>query len=108
MKTIAASYWVENSDFAALVTDVTKSYKSSSDRVFLRGLNAVNQRSGEVLINALLIYTVDPADDKSVAVALELGKKETLPILEHFRKHMTGLGESRVERLSILPVYSGV
>lgn len=144
-KKLAASYWVENSDFAALasklkttrlpglekfygqdqieymssgmmmkfknvdwakfqehykesvnasyaigLTSVTNGYKPSNGRVFLRGLNAVHQRDGEVLINAFLIYTVDPSDDKSVAEAMELGKKEIPLILQHFRKNMVG------------------
>lgn len=144
-KRLAASYWVENTDFAALVsklkavrlpgleklygqqeieymsagmmmkfknvdwprfqaaykdsvnesfaiglTGVTKGYKPTNDNVFLRGLNAVNQRDGEVIINAFLLYGVDPSNDKSVAAAMELGKKEIPLILDYFRAHMTG------------------
>ncbi|UUZ86609.1 FAD-dependent oxidoreductase [Paenibacillus sp. P26] len=36
------------------------------------------------------MYTVDPSDSKSVADALELGKKEMPLILDHFRKNITG------------------
>jgi hypothetical protein len=80
---------VDNS-FAVGLSGMTKAYHPTNDRVFLRGLNAVNQRDGEVLINALLIYTVDPADDKSISEAMELGKKEIPLILEHFRKNLAG------------------
>ncbi|MDF2962340.1 MAG: dependent oxidoreductase [Paenibacillus sp.] len=76
--------------FAIGLSGMTNKYKPSNDRVFLRGLNAVHQRDGEVLINAFLIYTVDPSDDKSVAEAMELGKKELPLILNHFRKNITG------------------
>jgi hypothetical protein len=69
---------------------VTKAYKPTNDRLFLRGLNALNQRDGEVLINALLLFDVNPADDASVASAMELGKKELPLILEHFRKNLPG------------------
>jgi hypothetical protein len=79
-----------NASYAIGLTSVTSGYKPSNPRVFLRGLNAVNQRDGEVLINAFLIYTVDPSDDKSVQEALELGKKEIPLILQYFRKHMVG------------------
>ncbi|PZE21363.1 FAD-dependent oxidoreductase [Paenibacillus xerothermodurans] len=79
-----------NDSFAIGLTGMTSKYKPTNDRVFLRGLNAVNQRDGEVLINAFLIYTVDPSDDKSVADAMELGKKELPLILDHFRKNITG------------------
>lgn len=79
-----------NESFAIGLSGMTSQYKPSNDRVFLRGLNAVNQRDGEVLINALLIYTVDPSDPKSVEGGLELGRKETPLILNHFRKGMVG------------------
>ncbi|TDF97528.1 FAD-dependent oxidoreductase [Paenibacillus piri] len=76
--------------FAIGLSGMTNKYKPTNDRLFLRGLNAVNQRDGEVAINAFLIYTVDPSDDKSVAEAMELGKKELPLILNHFRKNITG------------------
>lgn len=79
-----------NESFAIGLSGMTSAYKPSNDRVFLRGLNAVNQRDGEVIINAFLIYTVDPSDDKSVAEAMELGKKEIPLILDHFRKNIVG------------------
>ncbi|CAG7617561.1 hypothetical protein PAESOLCIP111_02039 [Paenibacillus solanacearum] len=80
---------VDNS-YAISLAGMTGKYKPSNDRVFLRGLNAVSQRDGEVIINAFLIYTVDPADDKSIADAMALGKKEIPLILEHFRKSLPG------------------
>ncbi|WP_282941073.1 FAD-dependent oxidoreductase [Paenibacillus sp. RC67] len=76
--------------FAIGLSGMTNAYKPSNDRVFLRGLNAVNQRDGEVIINAFLIYTVDPSNDKSIADAMELGKKEIPLILNHFRKNIVG------------------
>jgi hypothetical protein len=79
-----------NASYAIGITSVTNGYKPTNDRVFLRGLNAVHQRDGEVLINAFLLYTVDPSNDQSVAEALELGKKEIPLILQYFRKNMVG------------------
>ncbi len=76
--------------FAISLSGMTSRYKPTNDRVFLRGLNAVNQRDGEVLINAFLIYTVDPSNDASIREAMELGKKEMPLILEHFRKNIVG------------------
>lgn len=76
--------------YAIGFSGMTSKYKPTNERVFLRGLNAVNQRDGEVIINAFLIYTVDPSNDKSVAEAMELGKKEIPLILEHFRKNIVG------------------
>jgi hypothetical protein len=83
-------YGVVNESFIVGLTGVTNKYKASNDRVFLRGLNAVYQRDGEVIINAFLIYTVDPSDPKSVSEALELGRKEIPLINEHFRKNIVG------------------
>lgn len=83
-------YGYVNDSFAIGLTGMTNAYKPTNDRVFLRGLNAVNQRDGEVLINALLIYTVDPSDPQSVAEALELGRKEMPLIRDHFRKSIVG------------------
>lgn len=79
-----------DSSFAISLSGMTSRYKPTNDRVFLRGLNAVNQRDGEVLINAFLIYTVDPSKDASIQEAMELGKKEMPLILEHFRKNIVG------------------
>lgn len=79
-----------NESFAIGLTGVTRGYKPTNDSVFLRGLNAVSQRDGEVIINAFLIYTVDPSDDASIQHAMELGKKEIPLILDYFRKNMTG------------------
>lgn len=79
-----------NESYAIGLTGVTNGYKPTNQRVFLRGLNAVNQRDGEVLINALLIYTVDPANPQSIQEAVELGNKETKLIAEHFRKTLPG------------------
>lgn len=93
---------VSNS-FAIGLTGVTSAYKPSNDRVFLRGLNAVNQRDGEVLINALLVYTVDPASDASVAEAMELGKKEMPRILDHFRKSYPGWSQAELNGFPSYP-----
>lgn len=79
-----------NESYAIGLSGMTSAYKPSNDRVFLRGLNAVSQRDGEVIINAFLIYTVDPSDQKSIDEALELGKKEMPLILNHFRKSIVG------------------
>ncbi|MCC2686358.1 MAG: dependent oxidoreductase [Paenibacillaceae bacterium] len=82
--------------YAIGLSGVTNAYKTLSDRVHLRGLNALNQGNGDVIINALLIYTVDPSDDKSVNEALELGKQEMPRILDHFRKMLPGWGSAEL------------
>ncbi|WP_046655081.1 FAD-dependent oxidoreductase [Paenibacillus larvae] len=85
-----------NKDFAIGLSGIAKQFQPSSDRTFLRGLNAVNQRDGEVLINALLVYDVDPADPSSVKTAVELGNKETPRVLELFKKTLPGWENAEV------------
>jgi hypothetical protein len=92
-----------NESFIVGLTGVTNKYKPTNDRVFLRGLNAVHQRDGEVLINAFLVYTVDPSDDKSIQETLELGKKEIPLILEHFKKNIVGWEHAQMNGIPSYP-----
>ncbi|SDP12340.1 FAD dependent oxidoreductase [Paenibacillus sp. yr247] len=89
--------------FAIGLSGMTKAYHPSNDRVFLRGLNAVNQRDGEVLINALLVYTVDPSRPDSIQEAVNLGNKETALILNHFRKTLPGWEHAELGELPAYP-----
>ncbi|WP_261807990.1 FAD-dependent oxidoreductase [Paenibacillus sp. N3.4] len=75
---------------------VGSTYKPSSKDVFLRGLNTINQRDGEVLINALLLFNVDPSDKGSIQRALDLGKSETKQILPHLRKELPGWEQAEI------------
>jgi hypothetical protein len=65
-------------------------FAPSSKEQFLRGLNTINQGDGEVLINALLVYGVNPSDDESVRKAVENGKRETERIVSHLRSELPG------------------
>lgn len=89
--------------FAIGLSGMTKAYHPSNDRVFLRGLNAVHQRDGEVLINALLVYTVDPSNPESIQEAVNLGNKETPLILNHFRKTLPGWEHAELGELPTYP-----
>jgi hypothetical protein len=75
---------------------VGKAYKPTRDDMILRGLNALNQQNGEVLINALLIYDVIPTDDKRIAEAIKLGRQETDLIVHHLRKTLPGWENAEV------------
>ncbi|RJE87093.1 FAD-dependent oxidoreductase [Paenibacillus sp. 1011MAR3C5] len=70
--------------------NVGSRYTSSRDDIFLRGLNILNQKDGEALINALLIYDVDPSNPERVEEAVALGKAETDRILPHLQKELPG------------------
>ncbi|GAA3406465.1 FAD-dependent oxidoreductase [Paenibacillus hodogayensis] len=65
-------------------------FQPSSPEVFLRGLNIINQLDGEALINALLLYNIDPANPESVRKAMENGKRETERVLAHLRGELPG------------------
>lgn len=60
------------------------------DMVNLRGLNILNQKDGEIIINALQVYDVDPSDPATVERALAYAREEMPRIRDHLRKHITG------------------
>ncbi|PYI53769.1 FAD-dependent oxidoreductase [Paenibacillus flagellatus] len=60
------------------------------DKVNLRGLNILNQKDGEIIINALQVYDVDPNDPESVRRAMEYAREEMPHIRDHLRQHVTG------------------
>lgn len=76
--------------------NVGKSYKATEEKLFLRGLNIINQLDGESAINALLIFDVDPSSEASVNEALEKGKKETDLILKHLQTELPGWEDAEV------------
>ncbi|MBP1993439.1 FAD-dependent oxidoreductase [Paenibacillus eucommiae] len=70
--------------------NIGKSYTPTHEDIYLRGLNIVNQLDGEVLINALLTFGVDPSDNESIAIGVKNGQAETQQILKHFQKELPG------------------
>ena len=82
---------------------IMERYVPSSDRLKLRGLNITYQRAGRVVVNALLIFDVDPADPKDVREAVELGRNEAPLILEFLRKNLPGFGEAELDELPDYP-----
>lgn len=69
---------------------VGSSYSPSSPELFLRGLNIYNQFNGDAVMNALLVYNVDPADPTSVQRAVQMGRNEAPGILQHLRNALPG------------------
>lgn len=94
--------WV-NETFALGLSGMTERYKPSNERVFLRGLNALYQRDGEVIINALLVFDVDPSEDASIEEAVRLGHEEMPGILEHFRNSIVGWENTELNGLARYP-----
>ncbi|MFC6231969.1 FAD-dependent oxidoreductase [Paenibacillus allorhizosphaerae] len=66
-------------------------YRLSNPQMLnLRGLNIVNQGDGEVLINALQVYGVDPSKPETIERGKQAARDEMPGILEHLRQHLTG------------------
>lgn len=68
----------------------------SPESTNLRGLNLIYQGRGEVLINALQVYDVDPSDPASVKRGMETAKKELPYIRDHLRRHLVGFERARL------------
>ncbi|MFE5322488.1 FAD-dependent oxidoreductase [Paenibacillus sp. NPDC056579] len=56
----------------------------------LRGLNILNQGNGEIVINALQVYGVDPSQEDTVQRGMRLTREEMPYIRDHLRKHIVG------------------
>lgn len=71
-----------------------KSYHPLDPQVKLRGLNISRQDDKSVLINALLIFNVDPLNELSVKNAMLRGKKEVRNIAVFLKKRVPGFENS--------------
>ncbi|MFP4974651.1 FAD-dependent oxidoreductase [Paenibacillus sp. CN-4] len=80
--------------FATGFSNLTNKYQPSSSRLKLRGLNAVDQKDGEVIINGLLVYDVDPSNPASVASAMKTAQAEAPAIVQFLRKNIPGFSKA--------------
>lgn len=71
-----------------------KGYQPSDSQMKLRGLNIGRQEDGSVLINALLIFDVNPLDPSSVEKGLIRGKKEVGRVVDYLRQKAVGFEEA--------------
>ncbi|MBM6996211.1 FAD-dependent oxidoreductase [Paenibacillus sp. DXFW5] len=83
-------------DFATGFSNLTYNYRPRDSHLMLRGLNATYQKDGEVIINSLLVYDVDPADPQSVRSAVARAKAEAPYIAKYLRKHIPGFGKAEL------------
>ncbi|GAA3408758.1 FAD-dependent oxidoreductase [Paenibacillus hodogayensis] len=60
------------------------------DKVNLRGLNILNQKDGQIIINALQVYDVDPSKPETVSRAMAYAREEMPRIRDHLRQHIAG------------------
>lgn len=71
-------------------------YPTTRPGTRLRGLNLGLQQDGSVLINALLLYGLDPLDPESLSAGRELGLAEGVDIVAYLREHLPGFADARL------------
>ncbi len=77
-------------DFGTGFNKITDTFKLADPQLKLRGINSTYQKDGEVIINALLIYNVDPSNPESVRKAIAKGKAAAPQVLEFLRANIAG------------------
>ncbi|MCA9835468.1 MAG: FAD-dependent oxidoreductase [Trueperaceae bacterium] len=65
-------------------------YKPQFDNLRLRGLNMGKQSDGSLLVNALLIYGINPFDEASLAAAKAQATDEAPRIIDYLKKELPG------------------
>lgn len=83
-------------NFATGFSNVTANYVPQDSQLMLRGINATDQLDGEVVMNALLIFDVDPADPESVQRAMDKARKEAPLILDFMRQNIPGFSNAEL------------
>ena len=65
-------------------------YRSVEEGLRLRGLNLGRQEDGSVLVNALLIYGIDPFDPESVAEGKARAEREAPRVIAYLAEELPG------------------
>ncbi len=65
-------------------------YQSVEKGIRLRGLNLGRQRDGSVLVNALLIYGIDPFDQASIDDGYARAEREAPRIVDYLKREIPG------------------
>jgi hypothetical protein len=79
-----------NDTFVTGFSNIMTKYHTTTDDLFLRGFNGINQRDGEVIVNALLVYNVNPSIDASINGAMDKAKSEMSRVLNFLKVNMPG------------------
>jgi len=75
---------------------VPAAYQPTQEGMRLRGLNLGRQRDGTVLMNALLLYGLDPLDPASLADGRTRAVMEGEHIVAYLAQHVPGFAEARL------------
>ena len=71
-------------------------YEPQDQLMRLRGFNIARQNNGNVLINALIIFGVDPLSDESKAEGIARAKTEMEYLIPYIRKHFKGFEKAEL------------
>ena len=70
-------------------------YPPTEPGLRLRGLNLGRQEDGSVLVNALLIYGVDPFDPTSIAEGHARAQREAPRVVDYLKQALPGFADAR-------------
>jgi hypothetical protein len=65
-------------------------YQALEEGIRLRGLNLGQQEDGTVLVNALLIYGINPYDSASITTGFAKAEREAPRIIEYLKQELPG------------------
>ncbi|OAB40807.1 FAD-dependent oxidoreductase [Paenibacillus glacialis] len=83
-------------DYATGFSNITYKYKPLDPQLMLRGINSTYQKDGQVIMNALLIFDVDPANPKSIESAMKKAKAEAPGVLKFLRNNIPGYANAQL------------
>ncbi len=69
-------------------------YQAVEEGIRLRGLNLGQQNDGTVLVNALLIYGINPYDPASIADGVARAEREAPRIIEYLKQELPGFEQA--------------
>ncbi len=85
-----------NSDVAWGFWDFVADYEETEPNTNLRGLNVGRDTVGDVYINALQIFNVDGVNPTEKTNAIEVGKRETVHILDWLKINLPGFENASI------------
>lgn len=75
-------------------------YPAESPTVQMRGLNISRQNSGSLIMNALLVFDVNPLDKASREQGISSAKKELTGIIEYMRRNLKGFENAELDEVA--------
>lgn len=77
-------------------SDQGYAYEPKDEAMRLRGFNMALQDNGDVLVNALLVFDVDPLDEASREEGIERAKAELENIIPYLQEECWGFGDCQL------------